>query len=234
MHIIKELRKKRGISQTEFAQEIGVSLRTIQLYERRDANIPNKNLRKIAEFFEMTIPELYIHEFHDPTDSYGKKKPYAKHGSVFYPLDQGKLLAMSPLVLMEQQKEYITRVKAGVFSQNAFQTGFVLDSMDDELHMAFEVTGDSMNDGTINSIPNKAIVLGVEMDITDFAKKEGLLNKSYVLVCKDRIICKLIIGYSEKGNAVQCGNLNQSPEYQDFELPLEDILQIFKIARRQI
>lgn len=91
MYIIKELRQKFGINQTKFAQEIGVSLRKVQLYGRKNANIPMKNLKKIAEFFEMTIPELFIHEFHDP-DTHGKKRPYTKHGSVFYPLVSHVLL----------------------------------------------------------------------------------------------------------------------------------------------
>ncbi len=235
MHIIKELRRKKGISQTEFAHAIGVSLRTVQLYERRDANIPNKNLKKIAQFFDMTIPELVIHEFHDPNDTYGKKKPYAKQGSVFYPLEHGKLLVMSPLVLMEQQKEYITRVKTGLVSQNAFETGFVMDSIDDELHMAFEITGNSMYDGTIDSIPNKSIVLGVEVDVKEFAlENNGLFNKSYVLVCKDRIICKRITNYNVEKDVFQCNNLNKAPEFQDFELSGKDVLQIFRIARRQL
>ena len=235
MHIIKELRRKKGLSQTEFAHAIGVSLRTIQLYERRDANIPMKNLKKIAQFFEMTIPELYIHEFHDPNDTYGKKKPFTKQGSVFYPLEHGKILAMSPLVLAEQQTEYISRAKTRKISQNAFQTGFVMDSIADELHMAFEVTGDSMFDGTIASIPNKSIVLGTEVDLKDFAlENHGLLNKYYILVCKDRIICKQLTNYDAERGVFQCSNLNKAPEFQDFDLLAKDVLQIFRIVKRQV
>ncbi|MCL6274351.1 helix-turn-helix domain-containing protein [Muricauda sp. 2012CJ35-5] len=235
MRIIKELRKKIGINQTEFANKIGVSLRTIQLYERKEANIPMKNLKKIAEFFDMTIPELYIHEFHDPKDNYGKKKPFTKHGSVFYPLDRGKILAMTSLVLMEDHQEYIHRVKAGVPSQNAFQTGFVLDAMGEELHMAFEISGDSMFDGSIDSVPNKSIVLGVELDKKEFWNEDyELLDKPYILVCKDRVICKQIRGYHPEQETFKCGNLNTSPEYQDFDLPFSDVLQLFSIVKKQL
>ncbi|SHH07802.1 XRE family transcriptional regulator [Flagellimonas flava] len=234
MHIIKELRRKIGISQSKFAQEIGVSLRTVQLYERKEANIPMKNLKKIADFFDMTIPELYIYEFHDPQGSYRNRKPHTKHGNVFYPLDHGKYLAMSPLVLMEQQKEYIARVLTNTPSQNAFQTGFVLDYVDDSPYMAFEVTGDSMNNGTIDSIPNKCLVLGQELERSLFEKEvEPWLNKPYVLVCKNRILCKQVTTFNSEKNSVNCHNLNTSPEFQDFELALEDVLQIFKIVRRQ-
>lgn len=110
-----------------------------------------------------------------------------------------------------------------------------MDSLDDEPHMAFEITGDSMYDGSIDSIPNKAIVLGVEVDIKEFTlENNGLLNKPYVLVCKDRIVCKQIKGYSVENETIQCGNLNQSPEYQDFDLATDNVLQPFRIAKRQL
>ncbi len=235
MQIIKELRRKIGISQTKLAQEIGVSLRTIQLYERKGANIPMKNLTKLAHYFDMTIGELFMHESNDPRETYAKKGPFTKHGSVFYPLEYGKYLAMSPLVLMEQQKEYIAKVKAGKISKNAFQTGFVVDFVDEEPHTAFEITGDSMSDGSINSIPNKAIVLGKQLDVQTFAKENAsLLNKPYILVCMDRIICKIIMGFNADKQTIQCHNLNKSPEYQNFDLPLKDVLQILRIAKKQL
>ena len=65
-------------------EEIGVSLRTIQLYERKDANIPIKNLTKIAEYFGLTIAELYMHEVNDMGEAYTKRQPFTKHGSVFF------------------------------------------------------------------------------------------------------------------------------------------------------
>ena len=100
--------------------------------------------------------------------------------------------------------------------------------------MAFEVSGDSMNDQTIEAIPNKAIVLGTALQKEQFLDTaRELLNKSYVLVCKDRIICKQVSGYDGTKNSVQCHNLNKSPEYQDFEISLDEVLQVFKIVKKQ-
>jgi len=63
---------------------------------------------------------------------------------------------------------------------------------------------------------------------------ETFWNQPYVLVCADRIICKQLTGYNKKNNSLQCHNLNPSPEYQDFELPLEDVLQVFKVVKKQL
>jgi transcriptional regulator with XRE-family HTH domain len=56
---IKELRRGRNQSQTELAQEIGVSLRTIQHWEAETSDVPSKKLRKIAQYYDVTIPYLF-------------------------------------------------------------------------------------------------------------------------------------------------------------------------------
>ncbi|MDF0714709.1 helix-turn-helix domain-containing protein [Muricauda sp. 334s03] len=234
MYIIKQLRRKNNISQSQLGKEIGVSLRTIQLYERKDANIPIKNLTKIAEYFGLTIAELYMHEVNDMGEAYTKRQPFTKHGSVFYPLEHGKYLVMAPLVLVEWHQKYIQGLQKDSLI-NPFQGGFIIDFLTDEPHRIFEVSGDSMNDNSAAAIPNKTYVLGLEI------KKESLTrhnethwNQSYILVCADRIICKRLTGYNKEDKALQCHNLNTSPEFKDFELPLDDVIQVFTIVKKQI
>ncbi|WP_437395984.1 helix-turn-helix domain-containing protein [Flagellimonas lutimaris] len=234
MYIIKQLRRKNNISQSQLGKEIGVSLRTIQLYERKDANIPIKNLTKIAEYFGLTIAELYMHEVNDMGEAYTKRQPFTKHGSVFYPLEHGKYLVMSPLVLVEWHQKYIESLRKDNLS-NPFQGGFIIDFLSDEPHRIFEVSGDSMNDSSVEAVPNKAYVLGLEIKKASFVRaSDTFWNQSYILVCANRIICKQLTGYNKKSKAVLCHNLNTSPEFQDFELPLDDVLQVFKIVKKQL
>ena len=215
-------------------KEIGVSLRTIQLYERKNANIPIKNLTKIAHYFDMTIAELYLQEFNDMGESYTKEQPFTKHGSVFYPLVHGKYLVMAPLIFVEWHKKYIDGLEKKDDSV-PFKSAFIIDFLAKEPHRIFEISGDSMNDDSLNAIPNKAFVLGLGLRKESFTKDdETLWNKSYILVCKDRIICKQLTGYSKDKASLLCHNLNTSPEFQDFELPLEDVFQIFKIVQKQL
>ncbi|MBO0320914.1 helix-turn-helix domain-containing protein [Muricauda sp. CAU 1633] len=234
MYIIKQLRRKKNISQSKLGKEIGVSLRTIQLYERKNANIPIKNLTKIANFFDMTIAELYLQEFNDMGESYTKEQPFTKHGSVFYPLVNGKYLVMAPLILAEWHQKYIEGLEKQQDSV-PFKSAFIIDVLAKEPHRIFEVSGDSMNDTTIHAIPNKTFVLGLGLKKESFVKDdETLWNQSYILVCKDRIICKQLTGYSKEKAVLLCHNLNTSPEFQDFDLPLDDVLQIFKIVQKQL
>lgn len=55
---IKELRKKEGLSQTEFAQIIGVSMRTVQNWEANNTDITVRNAQIIAEKFNIDVAQL--------------------------------------------------------------------------------------------------------------------------------------------------------------------------------
>lgn len=238
MRIIKQLREKKGTKQPELAEAIGVSPRTIQLYERENANIPIKNLTKIAAYFDLSIAELYLKEFNDFRGPYTiKKQSFAKHGSVFYPLDHGKYLAMTPLVLLEEYAKYTQTIRGGTPEKNVFQIGFVLDAVEEEAYRAFEISGDSMNDQSIEAIPNKSIVLGVNFAKENFTTTNvnaKTWDQYYVLVCHDRIMCKHVTGFNKEKASIHCHNLNPSPEYQDFEVLLEDLLQVFRIIKKQL
>ncbi len=59
MFDIKALRIKKGISQTELANKIGVTLRTIQHWEKGSKNITIDKLERINNFFGLKM-NLYI------------------------------------------------------------------------------------------------------------------------------------------------------------------------------
>ncbi len=141
---------------------------------------------------------------------------------------------MLPLVLMEYQKNYIEFLTGEIKEEKTFQTGFIIDFIPEETLTAFEVKGDSMNDRSIEGIPNKAFVLGMELQKNMLSNgHSSIWNKAYMLICKDRIICKWLTGFNAEKNTVYCHNLNNSPEYQNFELPLNDILKTFVIIKKQ-
>ncbi|PCJ97654.1 MAG: hypothetical protein COA50_04230 [Flavobacteriaceae bacterium] len=217
------------------AEVIGVSLRTIQLYEVKDANIPIKNLTKIANYFEVSIAELYMYEVNENGEAYINEKVLSKKGNKIYTIGQKKKLIMAPLLFQEEQKEYLTNHLNQSFLEELPQIGFVMDYLDDGAYMAFEILGDGMNDGTIDAVPNKAIVLGKEMENEAFESVEAGTNEtSAVIVCGNRILCKNIISYNKEKDSIICHNLNELPEYKDFELPMKDVLKVFKIVKKQI
>ncbi len=176
-----------------------------------------------------------MHEVNDMGEAYTKRQPFTKHGSVFYPLEHGKYLVIAPLVLVERHQKYIQNVQKETLV-NPFQGGFIIDFLTDGPHLIFEVSGNnSMNDGTSDAIPKKSYVLGLKIKKESLTRSnETFWNRPYILVCADRIICKRLTGYNKDNKTLLCRNLNTSPEFQDFELPLHVVLQVFKIVKKQL
>ena len=235
MQIIKELRKKKGVNQTHLAKAVGVSLRTIQTYEKKGANIPSKRLAKIASYFEISVIELQIRELNEEELTYGNQKPFDHFGSRCYPLDFGKTFMLVRLLLAETQEEYAKSMNGSEEPEDTMKTGFVLETLYDSSYLAFEISGDSMNDGTIQSIPNKSIVLGVEHTAKEVLRNPELfLDQTMVLVLCDRITCKKITEVDTNKKSITCTNFRTSPEFNDFKLPLDEIVQLFKVVKKQL
>lgn len=53
-----QLRKRRGLKQTEIAPEIGIHWRTYQTYERGEREPTLSTLIALADFYDLTLDEL--------------------------------------------------------------------------------------------------------------------------------------------------------------------------------
>ena len=58
MNKIKNLRESKGLSQDRLSQELGINLRTLQRWENGETAIRSKNINRIADYFNVTVPEL--------------------------------------------------------------------------------------------------------------------------------------------------------------------------------
>jgi len=234
MLILKQLRRKKNISQSDLASIIGVSLRTIQLYEKKDANIPIKNLNKIADYFETGIDRLYAQEINEPNVTYDAKNLDPKKSHVINKLAAGKYLVAAPLVLREEQTNFSNNLKDIKILNGLPKVSFVVKQVSVGNYMAFEVPNSSMSNDLINGIPQRSIVLGKQVSKTNLAKKIKEEHSSWILVCKNTVMCKEIKVYNKKAESITCHSLNKSPEYPDFELPIDEVLAFFQIIKKQV
>lgn len=59
---VEELRKEKGISQEEFAKAIRVSRQTVSSIETGKYNPSLELAFTIADFFQMTIEEIFVYD----------------------------------------------------------------------------------------------------------------------------------------------------------------------------
>lgn len=234
MLILKQLRRKKNISQTDLANALGLSLRTIQLYEKQNANIPIKNLTKIADYFEMGIDQLYAKEVNESDAKYGKSNVESKKGHSIRKMAPGKYLLTIPLVMAKEQIDYCNHIENQEFINNLVRISFMIEQVSIARYMAFEISNNSMHNGLVNGIPQMSIVLGKQVSKREMIKKINTENTYWVIVYEGTIMCKKITAYNKKANTITCHSLNDSPEYPDFEVPLGEVKEFFEILKKQV
>lgn len=236
MFILKQLRRKKNISQTEFAQAIGVSLRTVQLYEKKDANIPIKNLTKIAQYFDVSIAELYSQEkVSEQGASYEHLDSQKGKGPAIVKLGPGRYLISAPLVMMPHYRKFISKYEDNLFIGSLPKIGFVIDQVSVGKYVAFEISSDSMDDGTTEGIPNKSVVLGKLVPVSKLTTMvRDNPNVFWIITHNDSVMCKKITAFDKKNKAITCHSLNNSPEYSDFEINIGEVKQFYRIIKKQV
>ena len=234
MFVLKQLRRKKKVNQTDFAQIIGVSLRTVQLYEQKDANIPIKNLTKIAQYFDLTIAELYSYEVNEEEGIYDTERQIMKKGYAFKQIGPKRYVISVALVSAECHQQYVEGHGNAAFLEELAQTSFVVENEEKGNYLSFEIVGNSMDDGSIEGVPDKAIVLGKRFNIENlnrvFTDKSGI----WIIVHKGGVLCKEIVAYDEKTRVITCHSYNTSPEYADFEISSAEVVQLFRVIKKEI
>ncbi len=104
-------------------------------------------------------------------------------------------------------------------------------------YQAFEVSGDSMNDGSINSIPDGSIVTGREISQKYWKNKfhtHKFSNFVFVHMTEGITVKRIANQDLETGN-ITLNSLNPNKdEYPDFTWHMDEILQIFNVVKRDL
>ncbi len=103
-------------------------------------------------------------------------------------------------------------------------------------YKVIEIEGDSMNDGTDRSIRDGDKLLLQEIEGGDYLKKTlPYRTNLFVIVSKEGIVCKQIVGQDLINECITCHSFNVN--HTDYEICFEDIYQLFyvkKLVERKI
>ena len=229
-----ELKKKReacGWTQQYLAELAGVTKRTVINWEQSE-NITRSKVNLLHSVFnqhdeDSNPKELSVNE---PLEIFNTKA-----GSNYEELPSGKYLLTVPLVPVRAQATYISEFADADYIGDLNKVSFIVDRVGRGSYRAFEIQNDSMNDGTIESIPDGSIVLGRELGKQHWKSKLNMNGYPYwIIVHKSTILCKQIIKHDVDQGIITCHSLNESPEFPDFEISLNDCHQIFNIIKKQI
>lgn len=196
-------------------------------------------IEKLEQYFDSnnySYKSEVLHKIKEP-----KRKFITKSGNDINELSNGKYLLSVPMVPHKAHATYISEFQDADFISDLTKVSFIVDRIPRGSYMAFEIQNDSMNDATLDSEPSRNailhgdIVLGRELGKQHWTSKLNINGYPFwIIVHKDTIVCKEIIKHDVDKGIITCHSLNNSPEFIDFELKLDDCYQLFNIIKKQI
>lgn len=213
---LKYLRKKKGLTQQQFADNMEIKRSLIGAYEEDRAEPKYDLLKKIAEYFELTIDEFINEKIND------NWKPQPK--------SQGSNLRVLSISVDKDDNENIelVPVKASAGYLNGFSDPqyihdlpkfqLPIPSLKQGTYRAFEIKGDSML-----PIQSGSIIIGEYLDNWNDIK----IGDTYVIISKNEGVV-----YKRAGNKFkeerELKLVSDNKVYDPYLVPAEDILEIWK------
>ncbi|TDO21934.1 LexA family transcriptional regulator [Pedobacter duraquae] len=163
----------------------------------------------------------------------GLTYPQEANDTPFIDLGNGDYLMLMPLVNEYAYAGYLAGFADPEYIEELPKHSIIVQKRHKGHYLGFEGVGDSMDDGTKQSIPDGSIVTGREIN-TNYWKSKFHTHryKDYVIVSKDDgIIIKRIIDHDVENGIITCHSLNPDKiTYPDFKVDLRDVKQIFNIV----
>lgn len=133
-----------------------------------------------------------------------------------------------PLVSQHAQAGYLSGYADSEYLESLPTVDFTPDREMTGNYLAFEIRGDSMDDGTRDSYCQGDIVICREVEPYNYQHAAlHYKRRDFVIVHADGILVKRVIAHDVERHVITIHSLN--PEYPDRELNLADVRQVFSI-----
>ena len=213
---LKYLRKKKGLTQQQFADEIGIKRSLVGAYEEDRAEPKYDLLKRIAEYHDFTIDEFINEEIND------KWKPKPKgHGSNL------RILSISvnqddneniELVPVKASAGYLNGFSDPEYIKDLPKFQLPLPSLKQGTFRGFEIMGDSML-----PIQPGSIVIGEYLENWSDVKT----GETYIIISKNEGVVYKRAGNRFKENK-ELKLISDNKVYDPYSIASDDIMEIWK------
>jgi hypothetical protein len=226
---IKQRREELGLTQKELGDLIGASRETIINYEKgrpipkSKSEILHKVLEPAAAYNKIVNSEEVV----SVTDDFENK-----NGNRFIQLPNGQYYMLMPLAEFNVQAGFLGIYQDADFMMDLSQHGILVDKPVKGRYVAFRVNGDSMDDGSSNAITRNSVVSTRELQRHHWEGKLRYRDFPYWVIYTTQSkmpLLKEIIEHNTEEGYITCHSLNDSPEFTDFRLHLNDIQALFYV-----
>ena len=219
---VVELQRERSMSASAFARLIGIDPANYSRKIKFQQSWTRTDIRKISD--SLGLSELWL--------KYGIGDKYLDYTTNTKLRTYTRRVGI-PLVSQYAQAGYLT----GYGDQEYIESLPVIDfTPDREMTgnwLAFEVRGDSMDDGTKHGYEQGEIVICREVE--PYLYKDSRLHfnqRDFVIVHEEGILLKRVIEHDVEHHTIVIHSLN--PEYPDRTLDLAQVRQIFSVVESRM
>lgn len=230
---LKALRIKANLTQEELARLVAMHKNTIYLYENKK-NVPVKKADLLRARLQQLITKegLSIDHKNVIADEGKEYSLQNSNGNKFILKSDGSYDVTAKVIPFEAYASYIETLEDASVHHDFEEVLFNVDQFGKGNYKAFRIKGDSMNGGSIDDVPDQALVLGRELGRHHWKDGFHKTKHGFIILCKENIFHKDIVDFDKETGDITCHSRNKSPEYSDFTINLNDVYQIFKIIKR--
>ena len=222
---IASLRKSLRLRQKDFGEKIGIKQAYLSEIESGKKPLTEELYNNIIEVFGMDKVSEHFISTNDSDIIANKNTNEA------VPLNQNFIINV-PLVNQYAQAGYICGFQDAAYIATLPTIPFIIDHEAKGNYVAFEVRGDSMNDGTEESYLEGDRLLCREIAPYLWAEsKLHILKWDFVIVHEGGILVKRIIDHNVENHTITIHSLNDM--YPDRVIDLAEVKQIFNVIELQ-
>lgn len=231
------LLRDRGISIYDLCKATGLNNSAVGRLSKGQVLKPNtKTVNTISKYFN--VNPVWFRSGHGQKEIL-KRDTAAKNildsdmeyygHNRFLDMNNGQKLMLVPFVDQPAQAGFVSGYADTEFLEQLPYHPILVDQYYKGEYYAFKVVGDSMDDGSKNSIEEGSVVTGRVIDKSLWSSKFHLHKfKNYIIVHNDGILVKEIIDHNLESGTIMIHSLNEM--YEDDVLLLDDCLMILNIV----
>lgn len=222
---IASLRKYLKLRQKDFGEKIGIKQAYLSEIESGKKPLTEELYNNIIEVFGMDkVSEYFINT--NNSDIIANSNT-----NEAIPINQNYIINV-PLVNQYAQAGYLCGYEDATYMATLPTIPFIVDHEAQGNYVAFEVKGDSMNDGTEDSYLEGDRLLCREIQSHLWVTSKLHIRKwDFVIVHQEGILVKRIIDHNVDSHTITIHSLNDM--YPDRAIDLTEVKQIFNVIELQ-
>lgn len=215
---LREILKEKSISQQVVAEALGINITNIRRYDDISKRSWDE-IKTISKATGIEISELIGSDINVSSSNEAQ-------------LVEDRLTSRVPLVNQYAYAGYLTGYQDETYIEQLPTIAFDVDHDPKGHYLAFEVRGDSMDDGSRFSYVDGDRLFCREIQPHLWcSSKLHLRDWDFVIVHKEGILVKRIIDHDVQNHTITIHSLN--PFYEDQVIDLADVYQIFNVIGYQ-